>query len=322
MEVHLVHEHPLTGERAVVGLWLEVPRAVVQAVRDLRGQYASLDQLSDANTQGEVRRLLHDGHNPFLDALEWNKLPTVENESRHLMSGKLLNVFDVLPFDQGYLTYAGSLTTPPCTENVRWFVLKSPVSCSIAQRNTFLSLFGTNARPTQLLHGRNVTMTLDSDRPTRLTPTGVSHDLFMLTLGALIVCALLLMFAVLFLCTRSQHRLARSAVDSRSRLLALLSPAQRQSLAAGGGGNGGVGGGHNYQSIDLLEEGLLDDTNAARRFRASASGSGASSSSSVSGAAAMHAQQPLHVGGPPAGGQDNANPPAGGAAGGHYGSLQ
>jgi len=222
MELHLVHEHAETGDRAVVGLWLEVPKPVVQAVHDLRGQYSALDDLTDFNTQGEVRRLLHSGANPFLDALDWDHLPAAEGEVK-VLSDRSLNVFDALPFEQGYITYAGSLTTPPCTENVRWFLLKSPVSCSIAQRNEFQSIFGTNARPTQLLHGRNVTMTLDSETPANNDP-GVSHNVFLLVLGALLVCAMLLTFAILFLCTRTQHRLARAADDSRSRLYALLSP--------------------------------------------------------------------------------------------------
>uniref|UniRef100_G1NVH7 Carbonic anhydrase n=1 Tax=Myotis lucifugus TaxID=59463 RepID=G1NVH7_MYOLU len=45
-----------------------------------------------------------------------------------------LDVQDMLPANLGfYYTYRGSLTTPPCTENVRWFLLADLVPLSKAQ---------------------------------------------------------------------------------------------------------------------------------------------------------------------------------------------
>ncbi|XP_023421389.1 carbonic anhydrase 6 [Cavia porcellus] len=45
-----------------------------------------------------------------------------------------LPVLDMLPENHfEYYTYHGSLTTPPCTENVRWFVLQDSVKLSRAQ---------------------------------------------------------------------------------------------------------------------------------------------------------------------------------------------
>lgn len=41
-----------------------------------------------------------------------------------------INAKNVLPRSKGYYTYSGSLTTPPCSEGVRWFVLKEPVFVS------------------------------------------------------------------------------------------------------------------------------------------------------------------------------------------------
>ncbi len=50
---------------------------------------------------------------------------------------KLINQsFDIrttLPVNQNYFVYKGSLTTPPCTENVTWFIFKDPISVSEVQ---------------------------------------------------------------------------------------------------------------------------------------------------------------------------------------------
>jgi carbonic anhydrase len=50
----------------------------------------------------------------------------------------------------------GSLTTPPCTEGVRWFVLKSPVTMSHAQIAAFAKVYPANARPVQPINKREV----------------------------------------------------------------------------------------------------------------------------------------------------------------------
>lgn len=50
--------------------------------------------------------------------------------------------------------YQGSLTTPPCTEAVRWVVFTQPVSASPEQIRTFADLFPMNARPVQPLGRR------------------------------------------------------------------------------------------------------------------------------------------------------------------------
>ncbi|MFH0344113.1 MAG: carbonic anhydrase [Chromatiales bacterium] len=61
---------------------------------------------------------------------------TVINEILLAEEGEELgfkNAKNVLPrFDRRYYNYSGSLTTPPCSEGVRWFVLKRPVFVSQA----------------------------------------------------------------------------------------------------------------------------------------------------------------------------------------------
>ncbi len=62
----------------------------------------------------------------------------------------------VLPKNQGYYAYKGSLTTPPCSQGVAWRVLKEPVELSKAQINSFQKLYKMDARPVQPLNGRKV----------------------------------------------------------------------------------------------------------------------------------------------------------------------
>jgi len=51
--------------------------------------------------------------------------------------------------------YDGSLTTPPCTEGVKWYVMKTPIQLSKEQMNKIIKsaiLAKSNARPTQEFH--------------------------------------------------------------------------------------------------------------------------------------------------------------------------
>ena len=73
-----------------------------------------------------------------------------------VVAGTTFNVGDLLPVSRGYFTFDGSLTTPPCSENVRWFVLKSAVEASENQLKQFGARYAGNARPTQQLNGRTV----------------------------------------------------------------------------------------------------------------------------------------------------------------------
>ncbi len=68
----------------------------------------------------------------------------------------LINPGGFLPADRAYWTYMGSLTTPPCTEGVRWFVFQQPVTLSRTQLRTYGALFRMNTRPLQDAHGREI----------------------------------------------------------------------------------------------------------------------------------------------------------------------
>ncbi|RXP54265.1 carbonic anhydrase family protein [Lutibacter sp. HS1-25] len=55
--------------------------------------------------------------------------------------------FDInlnLPSNKSYFAYSGSLTTPPCTENVSWFVFKNPITVSLEQVKILQALMPIN----------------------------------------------------------------------------------------------------------------------------------------------------------------------------------
>ena len=65
----------------------------------------------------------------------------------------------LLPVSRSYFTYQGSLTTPPCSEGVRWFVLKTPADISNGPIAEFGQLYPGNARPVQAVNGRQILVT-------------------------------------------------------------------------------------------------------------------------------------------------------------------
>jgi carbonic anhydrase len=70
--------------------------------------------------------------------------------------GVTINVGDLLPATHTAWHYDGSLTTPPCSEGIRWHVLDTPIEASDTQIAAFAEIIGENARPTQPLGERTV----------------------------------------------------------------------------------------------------------------------------------------------------------------------
>jgi carbonic anhydrase len=84
----------------------------------------------------------------------WPHLPSTAGATDKVTD--MINPGGLLPADRGYWTYLGSLTAPPCTEGVRWFVLEQQVSISRTQLRTFGALYKINSRPLQDAHGRKI----------------------------------------------------------------------------------------------------------------------------------------------------------------------
>ena len=62
----------------------------------------------------------------------------------------------LLPQGLSYFHYSGSLTMPPCTENVSWYVLQDHTEAAPAQIHRLKTLLNNNYRPVQPLNGRKV----------------------------------------------------------------------------------------------------------------------------------------------------------------------
>lgn len=96
------------------------------------------------------------GANPAIKTI-WSNLP--REKEKETSADATVDAAALLPADRGYYTFTGSLTTPPCSEEVRWFVLKSPVRLEQSQVMAFGKLYPMNARPTQPLNGRTIEAT-------------------------------------------------------------------------------------------------------------------------------------------------------------------
>lgn len=117
MEVHLVHRNAV-GKIAVVGVMMK-----------------------EGTEQMSIDRV-------------WQAIPisgktnTVENTP--------IDAVNLLPTSRSYYSYTGSLTTPPCSEGVKWYVFKTPIYLSAKQIQTFENLYQVDARPIQPIGNRKI----------------------------------------------------------------------------------------------------------------------------------------------------------------------
>ncbi|MFZ3504907.1 carbonic anhydrase [Vibrio harveyi] len=65
-----------------------------------------------------------------------------------------VSIKSLIPSKHSYYRFNGSLTTPPCSEGVRWLVLKDVQTVSAAQVKAFMDIMGKNNRPIQPINAR------------------------------------------------------------------------------------------------------------------------------------------------------------------------
>jgi len=118
MEMHLVHKSPESGELAVIAVFLK-----------------------SGNSRKALKTI-------------WNNMPKQVGKTNHGQAQ--INALRLLPGKRNYDDYSGSLTTPPCTEGVHWFVMQKAIGVTKKQVAKFVSIIGKNARPVQALHERKI----------------------------------------------------------------------------------------------------------------------------------------------------------------------
>ncbi len=102
-----------------------------------------------------VAVLLEPGEaNPVINKF-WTYMPLGPGDRVAMPAGSA-DLAQLLPKDQRYYQFMGSLTTPPCSEEVLWMILKQPVTLSSDQMRLFAQQFPNNARPVQPINGRVV----------------------------------------------------------------------------------------------------------------------------------------------------------------------
>lgn len=129
-EAHFVHKDPVSGQLAVIGVFLAL----------------SPD----------------DSDNPDLGTF----FPQITDEFKTGSDpiGTALNPNQLLPAERSYYHLSGSLTTPPCSENVLWFVMKNSIDISSSQLLKLQLALAhgegsrANNRPVQPLNGRTITL--------------------------------------------------------------------------------------------------------------------------------------------------------------------
>ncbi len=90
--------------------------------------------------------------NPALASL----LENVPDKDNNVTIRAPFDASALIPADKDYYRFNGSLTTPPCSEGVRWLVIQEPQTISAAQIEKFEKAMGENNRPVQPLNARMI----------------------------------------------------------------------------------------------------------------------------------------------------------------------
>jgi len=121
-------------------------------------RFAMVAHLVHRDAEGQLAVVavpLNPGHDNALVESLWHNLPVAKDKETSRPEVRI-NAAALLPANLGYYTYTGSLTTPPCSEGVRWMVLKTPTAVSTHEVGVFAARYPNDARPVQPLNGREV----------------------------------------------------------------------------------------------------------------------------------------------------------------------
>jgi len=132
---HTPSEHEFNGENYEMELHL--------VHKDADGKIAVLGVMIQ---EGEENKSL---------ATIWDILPNEETD-KDIAINEPVDLKALLPVDQTAFHYEGSLTTPPCTEEIKWTIFEMPIEMSKEQIEAFRQIFPDDHRPVQSLNNRKV----------------------------------------------------------------------------------------------------------------------------------------------------------------------
>jgi carbonic anhydrase len=131
---HTPSEHQIAGKAATMEAHL--------VHRNAAGKLAVVGVMMNAGTENRsIARV-------------WQAIPPV-GETKTL-DNIAIDATNLLPANKSYYSYAGSLTTPPCSEGVKWTVMTEPITISPAQIRAFAKLYPIDARPLQPTNDRKI----------------------------------------------------------------------------------------------------------------------------------------------------------------------
>jgi|JFJP01.1.fsa_nt_gi carbonic anhydrase len=107
---------------------------------------------NEAGKFAVVGVLLNQGKENSLIKEIWENIPATGKTNT--ISDRLINATNLLPKSKSYYSYSGSLTTPPCSEGVKWNILVEPITVSAEQIETFAKIYQVDARPIQPTNSR------------------------------------------------------------------------------------------------------------------------------------------------------------------------
>lgn len=100
--------------------------------------------------------LIEEGtENPGIAPL-WEQLPDGAGAENSIVVPAGFANYIFSDVGSGYWHYDGSLTTPPCSESVSWYVRKVPTQLSADQIAAFTAIYNHNNRPVQPLNERTL----------------------------------------------------------------------------------------------------------------------------------------------------------------------
>ncbi len=109
---------------------------------------------NEAGKLAVIGVLLTKGKENFLIKEVWENIPATHKTNA--VNNVMINAANLLPSSKSYYSYTGSLTTPPCSEGVKWNIFVEPVTISEEQIEVFGKIYQVDARPIQPTNQRTI----------------------------------------------------------------------------------------------------------------------------------------------------------------------